>query len=65
MPNYDLQSMKNLVEQCDKNIKIFEKAIHDEMLQKFEYQKIVKELEISQNANIDNKSGAIPKISNG
>jgi len=43
--SYDLQAMKKAVEQCDKNIEIFEKAIAKEAETKMFYQRIIRQLE--------------------
>jgi hypothetical protein len=45
MSGYDLDAMRRLVEQCDRNIESFEQAIKKELETKMEYQRIVRELE--------------------
>jgi hypothetical protein len=45
MSGYDLDAMRRLVDQCDLNIEMFERAIKDELTRKMEYQRIVRELE--------------------
>jgi hypothetical protein len=45
MTGYDLDAMRRLVEQCDRNIESFEQAIKKELDTKMEYQRIVRELE--------------------
>ena len=45
MSGYDLDAMRRLVEQCDRNIETFEAAIKKELDTKMEYQRIVREIE--------------------
>jgi len=45
MSGYDLDAMRRLVDQCDRNIESFEQAIKKELATKMEYQRIVRELE--------------------
>lgn len=53
MTGYDLEAMKRLVQQCDRNIEMFERAIKDELTTKLEYQRIVRELEAKANGAHD------------
>jgi hypothetical protein len=41
MAGYDLAGMERAVQQCDKNIRVFEEAIEKEKRTKAEYQEIV------------------------
>lgn len=43
---YDLSAMRRAIEQCDKNIKVFEDAISQELERKMQYQRIIRELEL-------------------
>jgi hypothetical protein len=45
MSGYDLDAVRRLVDQCDRNIELFEQAIRKELTTKMEYQRIVRELE--------------------
>jgi hypothetical protein len=49
--DYDLQAMRRAVEDCDKNIEVFEQAILDEQAKKLEYQRIVRTLESKLDGN--------------
>ena len=43
--SFDLVAMRKAIEQCDKNIKVFEEAIQKEVETKVSYQRIVRQLE--------------------
>lgn len=45
MSGFDLAAMKIAIQQCDKNIEVFEQAIVKELNTKMEYQRIIRELE--------------------
>lgn len=52
--SYDLEAMKKAIEQCDKNIAIFEQIIAKEVETKLQYQRIVRELEAKAEAEKHN-----------
>lgn len=45
MAGFDIEAMKRALNQCDENIKVFERAIEKELNTKMEYKRIIRELE--------------------